>query len=111
LINRIRGVSYYNLNRFQDAADDFNRYLKKDSTNKEVMGYRGMAYLQNKEPLKAYMDFAQSSNHGALNFSHMEHLVDSLLALPDTAQALHCLNVITEHAPFYTEGFVQKFRI
>jgi tetratricopeptide (TPR) repeat protein len=111
LINRLRGVSYYHMNRFNEAVTDFTTYLKKDSTNKEVLGARGMAYFNSKQPLKAYVDFAQSENFKALNFEHIERSVDSVLQLKDTVQALYCLDRITKKAPFFSEGFVQKFRV
>lgn len=110
-INRVRGVSYYYMDKFQEALDDFNVYLKNDSTNKEVQGYRGMAYLKTNQRLKAYVDFAVSDNHGALDFKDLESLIDSVLQLKDTVQALYCLDVITKTTPYFTEGYVQKFRI
>lgn len=109
--NRMRGVSYYHMNRFQDAIDDFNIYLKNDSTNKEVRGFRGMAYLNTNQRLKGYVDFALSDNQQALDFKDMEKLADSVLQAGDTAQALYCLGAITENAPYFTEGYVQMFRI
>jgi tetratricopeptide (TPR) repeat protein len=110
-INWIRGLSYYHMRRFQEAIADFNIYLKNDSTNKEVLGARGMAYLNSKEPLRAYADFAASDNLQGVNFNHVEKLVDSVLQLRDTAQALYALDIVTRKAPYFTEGFVQKFKI
>jgi tetratricopeptide (TPR) repeat protein len=110
-INWIRGLSYYHSNRFADAIADFTSFLKNDSTNKEVLGARGMAYFQSGKPLLAYVDFAASENKDALNYKHMELLVDSVLVRQDTTLALYCLGIITKHAPFFSEGFVQKFKI
>lgn len=110
-INRVRGVSYYHMNQFQEALDDFNVYLRNDSTNKEVRGYRGMVYFKTNQRLKAYVDFAASDNQQALNFKDIESLIDSVLQVKDTVQALSCLDVITASAPYFTEGYVQKFKI
>ena len=110
-INWIRGVSYYHMNRFPEAIADFTIYLKNDSTNKEVLGARGMAYFNSSKPLLGYVDFAAAGNTKALNYVHMERLVDSVLHLNDTTLALSCLNTITKQAPFFSEGFVQKFKI
>lgn len=110
-MNRTRGVSYYNMDRFHEALEDFNSYLKKDSTNNEVRGYRGMVYLKTNQRLKAYVDFAVSGNQQALDLKDIEKLVDSVLYVRDTAQAVHVLNLITSNAPYFTEGYVQKFKI
>ncbi|MFZ6010248.1 MAG: tetratricopeptide repeat protein, partial [Bacteroidota bacterium] len=72
---------------------------------------RGMAYLNTNQPLKAFVDFAVSNNHHALNFLAMEKLIDSVLHLPDTSQTLYYLDEITSSAPHFTEGYVQKFKI
>jgi tetratricopeptide (TPR) repeat protein len=111
ITNRIRGVSYYHNNQFTQAIADFNTYLKHDSTNKEVIGFRGMAYLDSNQKLKAYLDFAMSGNQHALNFKDIHHLIDSVLALKDTLQALYSLDKITAATPYFTEGYVQKFKI
>jgi tetratricopeptide (TPR) repeat protein len=109
--NRMRGVSYYHLNRFQDAVDDFTIFLKHDSTNNEVRSFRAMAYQQTKHKLDAYVDFALSDNVGLLIFGDAERLVDSVLHIPDTTRALYYLDVLTNATPYFTEGFVMKFRI
>jgi tetratricopeptide (TPR) repeat protein len=110
-INWIRGLSYYHMNRFPEAIADFNIYLKNDSTNKEVLGARGMAYSNSGNGLMAYVDFAASGNMTALNYARMENLIDSVLHLKDTTLALYCLSSITKQAPVFSEGFVQKFKI
>jgi tetratricopeptide (TPR) repeat protein len=110
-INYIRGLSYYHMNRFSDAIADFSIYLKNDSTNKEVLGARGMAYRNSKQRLLAYADLAASDNLQAVDYNHVEKLVDSVLQLKDTAQALYALDIITKKAPYFSEGFVQKFKI
>jgi tetratricopeptide (TPR) repeat protein len=110
-INKMRGVSYYYLAMFKQSLDDFNVYLKNDSTDKETYGYRAMVYKNTNRPLQAYADFAASENHGAMNLRHIEHLVDSVLQLQDTLQALHNLDIITRNMPYFTEGYVQKFKI
>jgi tetratricopeptide (TPR) repeat protein len=110
-INRLRGLSYYNLSDYDKALADFDSYLKKDSTSKVVLGFRGMVYAKANQRLKAYVDFAASDNLTALNFKEIEHLVDSVLLARDTAQALYSLDVITNAAPWFTEGYVQKFKI
>lgn len=110
-INRIRGVSYYHMNRFRDAIVDFGVYLENDSANNEVRGYRGMAYLKARQPLKAYVDFATSGNQQALDFLDIERLINSVLQAEDTTQALYCLDAILESVPYFTEGYVQKLKI
>jgi tetratricopeptide (TPR) repeat protein len=108
---RVRGVSYYNINQFKLAIDDFTTYLKHDSTNKEITSYRGLAYLKNNQRLNAYVDFALSDSRQMLDFKDMERLVDSVLLIPDTLRALFYLNTITTAVPFFTEGYVQQFKI
>ena len=110
-VNWIRGVSYYHMNRFSEAISDFSIYLEKDSTNKEVLGARGMAYISSGQPLMGYADFAASAHVQALDYNHIERLVDSVLQRKDTAQALYALDIITKNAPYFSEGFVQKFKI
>jgi tetratricopeptide (TPR) repeat protein len=109
--NRMRGVSYYHLKQFDKAIDDFSIYLRKDSLNQEVTGYRGMAYLQSNQKLKAYVDFAASGNIQAIKYSELERLIDSVIHIPDTTQALLYLEAVSENTPYYTEGFVQQFKI
>lgn len=110
-VNWIRGVSYYHMNQFDEAIDDFNIYLKNDSTNKEVLAARGMAYARGGHPLMGYADLAASDNLHALDYKHIERLVDSVLQRSDTAQALYALDVITRKAPYFSAGFVQKFKV
>jgi tetratricopeptide (TPR) repeat protein len=108
---RLRAISHYHNNQFEKAIADFDAYLRYDSLNKKVIGERGMAFLNNNQRLKAYVDFAVSANPQALNFKDIEKLVDSVLVAGDTAQALHALDRITTAAPYFTEGFAQKFKI
>ena len=108
---KIRGTSYFYLDRFSNAISDYSKYLEHDSTNKEVLSYRGMAYKGNKERLKSYVDFAQSETKHMLDFDDMEYLIDSVLNKGDTVQALDALGNITRHCPYFTEGFVLKFKI
>jgi tetratricopeptide (TPR) repeat protein len=108
---RLRGVSYYYRNEFQKAITDYNIYLQHDSTNKEILSYRGMAYLKSKQRLNAYIDFARSENQQAFEFNDMNHLVDSVLVAGDTTLALQAVNAFTTAAPYCTEAYVQKFRI
>ena len=44
VIYKIRGTSYFYLDRFTNAISDYSKYLEHDSTNKEVISYRGVAY-------------------------------------------------------------------
>jgi tetratricopeptide (TPR) repeat protein len=111
LVNRIRGVSYYHLNRFKESLDDFNIYLKNDSTNKEVRGFRGMAYQKTNQRLNAYVDFAASGFPHLVNLKDAEKMIDSILVTKDTTHALYYLDIITEGVPYFTEGYVQKFKI
>jgi tetratricopeptide (TPR) repeat protein len=111
VIYKIRGTSYFYLDRFASAISDYSKYLEHDSTNKEVMSYRGVAYRSNKERLKAYVDFAQSDTRHMLDFNDMNHLIDSALNKGDTVQVMDVLDKITQHCPYFTEGFVLKFRI
>jgi tetratricopeptide (TPR) repeat protein len=111
LVNRIRGVSYYHLNRFKESIDDFNIYLKNDSTNKEVRGFRGMAYQKTNQRLNAYVDFAASGFPHLVNLKDAEKMIDSILVTKDTTHALYYLDIITEGVPYFTEGYVQKFKI
>jgi tetratricopeptide (TPR) repeat protein len=110
-INWIRGLSYYHMNRFPEAIADFTVYLKNDSTNKEVLETRGMAYFNSMNHLMGYVDFAAAGNTKALNYIHMENLIDSVLHVKDTTLALRCLDITTKQAPFFSEGFAQKFKI
>lgn len=109
--NRMRGVSYYHINRFKEAVADFNIYLRNDSSNKEVRGFRGMAFLKLNQRLDAYVDFASSDNLQGVNLKDFEVLIDSVLLAKDTTHALYCLGIVTEAAPYFTEGYVQKFKI
>nr|HPM32261.1 hypothetical protein [Chryseolinea sp.] len=111
VIYKIRGTSYFYVNQFKLSISDFTIYLEKDSANKEVLGYRGMAYLHDKQKLNAYIDFTLSENMQALNFKNMKHVVDSVLILGDTTLSLYALNIFTQALPYYTEGYVQKFKI
>ncbi|MEO7990125.1 MAG: hypothetical protein ABI663_11320 [Chryseolinea sp.] len=108
---KIRGTSYFYVNKFNLAISDYTAYLKNDSTNKEVLGYRGMAHRQSNQKLKAYIDFAVSDNRQALNFKEMQHLVDSVLMKGDTTLGLYALNNFTTALPHFTEAYVQKFKI
>jgi tetratricopeptide (TPR) repeat protein len=108
---KIRGISYFYVNKFNLAISDYTAYLKNDSTNKEVLGYRGVAHRQNNQKLKAYIDFAVSDNRQALNFKEMQHLVDSVLMKGDTTLGLYALNNFTAALPYFTEAYVQKFKI
>jgi tetratricopeptide (TPR) repeat protein len=51
-----------------------------------------------------------SHNPQAMGFNQMEKLIDSVL-VRDTTRALFYLDKITEAAPYFTEGYVQKFKI
>lgn len=111
VIYKIRGTSYYHVNNFTQAISDYSTYLKRDTLNKEIIGFRGAAYLKNNQRLNAYIDFAVSGNPGGLVFDDMNHLIDSVLTRGDTTFVLQALNTITEAAPYYTEGYVRKFKI
>ncbi|MBL7872711.1 MAG: tetratricopeptide repeat protein [Cyclobacteriaceae bacterium] len=111
VVYKLRGLAYFHSVQFKKAADDFDRYLKYDSSNSEVISSRGMAYLKINQRLKAYEDFAQSNNAQAFNYQDMSYLVDSVLATGDTLQVLRCLNKFVKASPYYTEGFIKKFKI
>jgi tetratricopeptide (TPR) repeat protein len=111
VIAKIRGTSYYYLQRYPEAIADFTTYLAHDTTNIEVMGYRGMAYFKNGQRLKAYLDFANSDNENAINFPDLTHLVDSVIAKSDTTKTMALLSSITKGCPFFTEGFVRMYKI
>jgi tetratricopeptide (TPR) repeat protein len=111
IIYRIRGVSYFHLTRFDRSIADFTTYLKNDSLNKEVLGFRAIAYQQNHQKLNAYIDFAVSGNIQAFNFKEMNHLVDSVLIKGDTTIALNALNYFVLAEPRFTEAYVQMFKI
>jgi tetratricopeptide (TPR) repeat protein len=109
---RIRGVSYYYKSEFDKAVSDFTSYLLKyDSTSSEVLGHRGMAYLQKGENLKAYSDFARSRNTEGIDFEDCGNLLEKLLATGDTTQTLYFLNKMTEALPYFTRAQIIKFRI
>lgn len=108
---KMRGVSHYHLKMYTKALEDFNACLKNDSTDQETRSFRGMVYWNLNQPLKAYVDFTVSENYSSVNLKHIEHLVDSVLQQRDTVQAMYSLNVITEAIPYFTEGYVQKFKI
>lgn len=111
VIYKIRGTSHYYLNNFAQAISDYSAYLQRDTLNKEIIGFRGAAYLKNNQRLNAYIDFAVSENQGGLVFEDMNHLIDSVLTRGDTTLALQALSSITKAAPYYTEGYARKFRI
>jgi len=111
VIYKMRGTSNFYLDRFKESISDYSAYLAHDSTNKEIIGYRGMAYLKNKERLKAYADFAQSGNRHMLDFKDLSHLLDSVLVKGDTTHALNALDPITQNIAYFTEGYVLKFKI
>jgi tetratricopeptide (TPR) repeat protein len=111
VIYKFRGTSNLNLKRFKEALSDYSTYLAYDSTNKEVLGLRGMAYLQNKERLRAYMDFARSDKSHMFNFNDVSHLIDSVLITGDTTLALKALRPMTEKYAEFTEGFARKFKV
>ena len=111
VIYKFRGISNFNLKRFKEALSDYSTYLTYDSTNKEVLGLRGMAYLQNKERLRAYIDFTRSDKSHMFNFNDVSHLVDSVLITGDTTLALKALSPMTEKYAEFTEGFARKFKV
>lgn len=111
IANRMRGVSYYYIDKFRNAIADFSKYLEQDSTNKEVRSFRAMAYLKANEKLNAYSDFAASDHGHMVNFRDAERLIDSVLLLPDTVQAMRYLDTITDDLPVFTEGYVQKLKV
>ncbi|MBT1686000.1 tetratricopeptide repeat protein [Dawidia soli] len=110
-IHRIRGVSYYYLDRYPEAIADYTAYLKKDSSNVEVLGNRGMAYQKSRQWIEAYVDFAASGNIHAVDFFRVEKIVDSVLHAKDTTRALFYLDTFVKASPQFTEGYVQKFKI
>ncbi|HEX6889088.1 MAG TPA: hypothetical protein VF141_00290 [Chryseolinea sp.] len=111
VIFKMRGTSNFYLDRFKEAISDYTAYLARDSTNKEIIGYRGMAYLKNKERLKAYVDFAQSGNQHMLDFKDIIHLIDSTMIKRDTVKVMDAIEGITRDNAYFTEGFVLKFKI
>lgn len=108
---KLRGVSNFYAKDYPAAISDYTVYLKYDTANREIMGYRGMAYLKDNKRLHAYMDFVASDNKQMLDFEDADNLIDSVLVAGDTSFVITCLNTITKHAPFFTEGFVRKFEI
>jgi tetratricopeptide (TPR) repeat protein len=111
IIYKFRGISNFHLNKLKEALSDYNTYLAYDSTNKEALGLRGMAYLQNKERLLAYIDFARSDKPHLVNFKDVSHLIDSVLIAGDTTLALKALRPMTEKYGEFTEGFARKFKV
>ena len=51
-----RGILNYQKGNYEDAAEDFSVFLKKDSTNAEVLEIRGSAYLKADQLKKARLD-------------------------------------------------------
>ena len=111
VIYRIRGVSWFYLREFDKAIADYSRYLEYDSTNNEIIGYRGIAYRENKQLLPAYVDLAVSGNSDLVDYQQANRLIDSLFVVGDTIQTIRSLNKLTDALPAFTEGWVQRFRI
>jgi tetratricopeptide (TPR) repeat protein len=111
VINKIRGVSYYYNNQFDKAIADYTTYLKHDSTNEQVIGYRGMAYKQTNQRLNAYIDFANSHNPQAFEGPDMVHLIDSVLQKGDTTSALAALTSFVKANPSFTEAYTLKLKL
>lgn len=108
---RARGVSYYGNGQYDQAISDFTEYLTHDSTNKEVLSYRGMAYREMNKTLEASMDFAYSSSFNMLDFKRLEKQIDSVLIVGDTLKTLSYLTKFIAKVDFYTEGYAQMFKI
>jgi tetratricopeptide (TPR) repeat protein len=106
VVHKIRGVSYYYDNDLPKAIADFSRYLQRDSLNKEIMGYRAMAFLGNGQYLDASVDFARSGHADVLDFKKLSHSIDSVLATGDTLLAIHYASALTQSVPRFTEGYL-----
>lgn len=111
VIYKLRGISNFYAKDYSAAVSDYNVYLKYDTANKEVLGYRGMAYLKDHKRLHAYMDFVASDNKQMLDFDDADYLIDSALVAGDTTFVITCIDAITKYDPFFTEGFVRKFQL
>lgn len=108
---KIRGVSHYHNEAFDKAIADFTKYLERDPTNQQVLGYRGMAYEKNHQKLYGYIDFANSQNYQALDFKEMMELIKSVLQKGDTTLALTALGSFVRANPSLAEGYALKLRL
>lgn len=107
-----RGVSFIEVKRIAEAVADFNTYLAIDSTNQEVRAFRGVAYLRQHDVLAANVDFALANRLDVIDSRELLLAVDSILAHGgDSLKVIASLNVITKHAPAFTDIFAHKFRL
>jgi tetratricopeptide (TPR) repeat protein len=111
VIYKIRGISYHYSGAFNKSIADYNSYLKHDSTDQQVIGYRGMAYKAINQRLKAYIDFGNSNNSQAFIIEDMLHLVDSVLQKGDTTLAVTALTSFVKSAPWFTEAYAMKLKL
>ena len=107
MIYRIRGVSWFHLREFGKAIADYSRYLEFDSTNNEIIGYRGIAYRENKQLLSAYVDLAVSRNSELIDYRQTKKLIDSMFVTGDTIRTVKILRKLTDALPAFTEGWVE----
>lgn len=102
---RLRGVSRYYEYRYKEAIDDYTKYLAKDSSNREVIGYRGMAYQKNKQVLHSTLDFIRSKNWNAIEpFPVIRAELDKLTAAGDTTAVLEWLDRFSDMMPRNMDG-------
>lgn len=107
-----RGVSYLKSDRYALAFADFDAYLKIDSTNREVLAYRGLVHVRQNNILLGSIDYVNSDRSDAVDASKLSQTVDSLIAAGgDTLHVMRSLNAITKKAPWLTDVYAQKIKL
>lgn len=110
-IYKIRGLSYYNLEDYESAIDDFTRYIFRNSNDREVFGFRAMANQKSGRQLDAYADFSRAGYEKMLNFPEIIRLADQLLQHGDTVSMVSSLEPIVSIAPYFTEGYCRLMKV
>lgn len=98
-----RGAAYLNLNRYDNAVDDFNRVVDLDPDNERAYYYRGIAKLKTKQFEQAVEDLntslAQNAERGASFLARglaLAEIGKDDEAVADFKKAMSYANVETE---------------
>lgn len=70
-----RGLAYYNINNYEKAIEDFDKYLEINYKDKSVLNDRANAYKALKQYDKAIMDYTGFIKHAGMDFKLIDIVI------------------------------------
>lgn len=109
---RFRGLARIASAQYIGALNDYTKYLKYDSTNKEVRAERAMVYKRMGDHLPSTLDLLMTQNFQAIeSFDVIQGEINKLLAKNDTTKALWWLEQFIKQDPRFINAHKSKLAL